>query len=458
MDDLRRPDDRDGPVADRSGGGSAAPPELPAPPSDTIATPPPAPNDARRSGPPPIPAAALGHQGPLSRADATEILDRAAELMASGDYPEAGVHYQRVVGFDDPAVTAAALVGLGQALYRMDEEEAALARWEQVFELPETPSTYRAWREVAAARVRSGDLNGAIGAYRQADRRAPSEDKAEIANRLGWLAKETGNTGASRRYFARSRGAGPAFPLPWVVIGLTVVVSFMAFSAEGGFLFELLQLDKFAVADGEYHRLFSVTLLHGNYLHLFFNMYALYIAGPIVELMYGSRLFLLFYLLCAAAGSVASFVFGGDIPAVGASGAIFGLFGILLAASRTHHPALDRRSRSLVGQLGMLIVINLAFGFAMPGIDNAAHIGGLLAGLWLGFLLVPGRVPTLRNLWQRVQPGSARSMALPALGVAALVAAIVVGIVVGTDARNGQGVAEGSGQAAARTAATPPSG
>jgi hypothetical protein len=156
-----------------------------------------------------------------------------------------------------------------------------------------------------------------------------------------------------------------------------------------------------------------------------------------VEILYGSRLFGLFYLLCAAAGSAASFVFGGNIPAVGASGAIFGLFGILLAASRAHHPALDRRSRSLVGQLGTLIVINLVFGFVVPGIDNAAHVGGLLAGLWLGFLLVPGRVPTLRSVWKNAEGRSPRSMAMPVLAVAVLVVVIVAGVLVGTGMRSG---------------------
>ena len=65
--------------------------------------------------------------------------------------------------------------------------------WQAVLELPENPFTYMAWRNIAAARVRDGDLTGAIDAYREADKRAPREDKAEIANRLGWLTKETGN-------------------------------------------------------------------------------------------------------------------------------------------------------------------------------------------------------------------------------------------------------------------------
>jgi tetratricopeptide (TPR) repeat protein len=151
--------------------------------------------------------------GPLSREQARALLDRAAELLAAGDYREAAEHYRRIVGNDDATVTAAALLGLGEALYRLDQSDAAVATWEAVLELPETPSTYLAWRNVAAARVREGDLKGAIAAYREAERRAPPQDRPEIATRLGWLAKETGNVGASRRYFARGRGGGPAVPL-----------------------------------------------------------------------------------------------------------------------------------------------------------------------------------------------------------------------------------------------------
>jgi rhomboid protease GluP len=244
--------------------------------------------------------------------------------------------------------------------------------------------------------------------------------------------------------------------MTWVIIGLTVVVSFMAMSAGGAFLFDALQLDKRAVADGEYWRLLTVVLLHDptSFLHLLFNMYALFIVGPIVEQLYGSRLFVLLYVLCGVAGSVASFVFGPGQFAVGASGAIFGLFGILLAASRTHNPALDRRGRSLVGQIGMLILINLVIGFAVPRIDNAAHIGGLVAGLWLGFLLVPGRVPTLRTMWQNA-PGQAErpSMVLPALGVAALVAVMAVGVAIGTQTWESRGVADGMAAVALAMAA-----
>jgi membrane associated rhomboid family serine protease len=383
--------------------------------------------------------------GPLTRDEALAMLGRAAELLASGDFRDAGEHYARVVGFDDPTITAAALLGLGEVRYRLDDETAAMATWSAVLRLGETPSTYAAWRNLAAARVRAGELQGAIEAYREADRRAPHEDKAEIANRLGWLTKETGDPRAARRYFAAGRGDNPLLTVTLVIIGITSIVSLTAlFATEGQSIFTALWLDKRAVAAGEYWRLWTVTLLHADIIHLLFNMYALYICGPIVERWYGRARFLIFYLVLAAAGSTGSFVFGGDIPAVGASGAIFGLFGILLSAGRLHHPV-DRQSRALVGQVGFLIVINLVFGFASGGtIDNFAHIGGLVAGLWLGAVIVPTGVPTLSSFWQRPggAPGpsqrAANAPVIELIGVVVVMAAVATGIVIGTAERTGR--------------------
>jgi membrane associated rhomboid family serine protease len=393
-------------------------------------------DDTRRAAGPPDPKTG----GPLTREAAIALVERGHDLLAAGEFGDAGDHFARVVGFDDAAITAAALMGLGEVRYRIDEEAAAVATWLAVLRLGETPSTYSAWRNIAAARVRASDLPGAIEAYREADKRAPHEDKAEIASRLGWLAKETGNAGAARRYFAQSRGDNPLLTVTLAIVALSSVVSLTAlFSVDRQAIYDLLQLDKPAVAAGEYWRLWTVTVLHGDLLHLLFNMYALWLAGPIVERWYGRVRFLAFYLACAAGGSVASFVFGGDVPAVGASGAIFGLFGILLAAGRLHNPV-DRQSRALVGQIGMLILLNLAFGFASGGsIDNAAHLGGLVSGLWLGALILPTGVPTLSSLWQRPsagptpsrgQPGGSVFMAAIGIGVVAIV--VAAGIAIGT--------------------------
>jgi membrane associated rhomboid family serine protease len=387
--------------------------------------------------------------GRLSREDAEALVAGGDASLAANDPQGAAVLFGRVVGFEDASITAAALLGLGEARFRLGQDEAAVASWKAVLQVGETASAYTAWRNIAAANVREGDLRGAVGAYREAERRAPAADKAEIANRLGWLTKELGDESGARRYFARGRGQTGVLSVTTVLIAATVIISLTAIlSTEGRFLYDAFELDKGAVANGEYWRLFTVTLLHGSpepgfflpsLMHLGFNMYALYLVGPIVERWWGGWRFLVFYLACAAGGSVGSFVFGGPQPSVGASGAIFGLFGLLLTANRLYKPV-DRQGRYLVQQLGGLILINILFGFALPGIDNAAHLGGLATGLWLGALLAPTNVKTGASGWQGARDsvmGRLASVpwALPvvALGVVALV--VVAGLIVGTPSR-----------------------
>jgi hypothetical protein len=108
-------------------------------------------------------------------------------------------------------------------------------------------------------------------------------------------------------------------------------------------------------------------------------------------------------------------------------------------AGRIHHPV-DRHGRMLVRQLGILILINIAFGFAVSGIDNAAHLGGLAAGLWLGAMIPPTRVPTMAALWQN--PDVARTSHLARVPVGALglafgvvVVVVIVGLLIGAGQR-----------------------
>jgi membrane associated rhomboid family serine protease len=313
-----------------------------------------------------------------------------------------------------------------------------------VTKLPENASTYPAWRQVAAAQVRAGDLQSAFVSYKEADRRAPPEDKPEIANRLGWLSKELGNQGAANRYFAKGRGDALTITMTKLIIAVTVVISITAIvtqeGPDGPLVYQALWLDKALVAAGEYWRLWTVTLVHGDIIHLAFNMYALWIVGPLVERWYGQIRFLVFYLACAATGSVASFVFGGAGVSVGASGAIFGMFGVIAAASWIHKPV-DSYARAIAMQIGILILINLAFGFASGGaIDNAAHIGGLLGGLWLGAAIPPTRVPTMSSWWRQAGPSGTMDRiarpptAVPVLAVGVLLVSVVVGVMYGTSA------------------------
>ncbi len=383
-------------------------------------------------------------QSPLDRATAIAALTQADDLLEQSEPDQALPLYSRATASSERDVAAAGFYGLGNVLYRLDRETEAREAWQRATSLGDnTPVAYRAWRQVAAALVREGNLGGALDAYRQCERIAPKGDRAEIASRLGWLNKETGNTGAAQKYFARSRGDAMAPFMTYLIIAVTVVTSLAAMSGaatptgylRAGSLEAQLSLLPLAVAHGEYWRLLSVTLVHdpSSILHLLFNMYALWYAGQLVERMYGSWLLLVFYAICGIAGGAASFAFG--LPAsgwgVGASGAIFGLFGIVLVSTRFHHAILDARSKAIASQVGVLIVLNLVIGLTgLLNVDNFAHVGGLLAGLWLALVLPPGQVQTLGSAWQA--PRGARSRpqtaAIRVVGVVALIA--VVGAVV----------------------------
>ena len=365
-------------------------------------------------------------QPQVSGADGQRVYEQAREAADRGEYELAASLFARLIGNPLPNLHVAALLGLADARYRLDDEEGALQAWIVATQGPETEFTWHAWIALAGARVRQGDLAGATRAYREAARRAPPEEQPQIASRLGWLNKEMGNAGAASRYFGRARVGVFSPVMTYAILALTVVISlWVDFTPSGGSLGELLALDKERVAAGEYWRLLTVTLVHGGVLHLALNMYALFIVGPLVEALYGRVLFLGFYLLAGAGGSIASYLFF-PFTSVGASGAIFGLFGLLFVATYVHKPALGRQARAMTAQIGMLIVLNIVFGFALAGtIDNAAHIGGLLSGAWLGLVVAPRGTATLASLWQRV-PETARQLRERYSGVIAVAGTVLL--------------------------------
>jgi membrane associated rhomboid family serine protease len=368
-------------------------------------------------------------------ADGLQLFQEARQAAERGEFDLAATLYGRLVGNADPNLHVAALLGLADSRYRLDDEEGALQAWITATQGPETPFTWRAWTALAGARVRQGDLPGATRAYREAERRAPPEEQPAIASRLGWLNKEMGNSRTAGRYFGRARGGFVPYAT-YAVIAITVAISlWISYGPAGAAdqLGNLLALDKHGVQDGEYWRLFTVTLVHGGLLHLLFNMYALYIVGPIVEALYGRVLFLAFYLLAAAGGSIASYL-AFEVPSVGASGAIFGLFGLLFVCTYVYKPMVGQQARALTMQIGILIVINLVIGFGIGGlasIDNAAHVGGLLAGAWLGLVVAPRGAQTLRSLWQQVPDKAVRFRDryagwIAVGGIAALIVVLIV--------------------------------
>ncbi len=140
----------------------------------------------------------------------------------------------------------------------------------------------------------------------------------------------------------------------------------------------------FGVADGEHYRLLTAAFLHGGVLHILLNMLALAQLGPVLEAALGRLRFVVLYGVSALGGSVLSYLLSDPLQlGVGASGAIFGLFGAYYVVERRF----GRDTRSIA----TLLVINLVITFAVPIIDWRAHLGGLVTGAVLAaaFAYVP---------------------------------------------------------------------
>jgi rhomboid protease GluP len=153
----------------------------------------------------------------------------------------------------------------------------------------------------------------------------------------------------------------------------------------------------------EWWRLFTAMFVHIGVIHILLNMYCLWNLGPLAERLFGPWRFLLLYLLSGVAGDVASVALHPTIVAAGASGAIFGVAGALLPVLHLRNIPAIVNLRSRGGRLGIgsFIVYNLVYGFANTGIDNAAHIGGLVTGFVIGYVApVAGSHTGRKAVWR----------------------------------------------------------
>jgi len=184
----------------------------------------------------------------------------------------------------------------------------------------------------------------------------------------------------------------------YVFFGFNILI-FVLMALAGGSTNELTLLafgvkDNAEIARGQWWRFITPIFIHIGLLHLVFNSYALWVVGPQVEKLYGPARFVILYLLTGIAGVWGSYYYHPNIQSAGASGAIFGLFGILLAFGFRYRDSIPPFFKRAVGT-GVLpvIVLNLIIGFSLSGVvDNAAHVSGLLAGAALG-ALVPFQKP-----------------------------------------------------------------
>lgn len=145
------------------------------------------------------------------------------------------------------------------------------------------------------------------------------------------------------------------------------------------------------VLEGDWWRLVSAMFLHGGTTHLLMNMFSLYIVGRGAEIYFDTKSYLSIYFFSGIIGGLVSLYIHPVSVGVGASGAIFGLFGALAGFFLAHRDKIASHSKAFMKDFGVIIAINLVIGLMIPSIDVSAHIGGLIVGVIGGFVLSKDR-------------------------------------------------------------------
>ena len=190
-------------------------------------------------------------------------------------------------------------------------------------------------------------------------------------------------------------GSGATIGLTQIIFGINAAI-FLGMALAGSTIMEFSIPESIRwganvgalTFSGEWWRLLTNIFVHGGIIHIAFNMWCLWNLGALCEALYGRWTYATVYLICGVGASLASAAWNPYRASVGASGAIFGLAGALIAAFKLGEFSVPRAALSgTLRSLGAFVVYNLVFGFALPGIDNTAHIGGLITGLIVGALI-----------------------------------------------------------------------
>ncbi len=143
----------------------------------------------------------------------------------------------------------------------------------------------------------------------------------------------------------------------------------------------------FTVLKGEWWRLFTAMFLHAGMTHLLMNMFSLYLIGRGAEMYFDTKSYLSIYLFSGLLGGLASLYMHPVSVGIGASGAIFGVFGALAGFFLAHREKIQAHTKAFMKDFAIIIGINLVIGFSIPSVDVSAHAGGLLVGFIGGFVL-----------------------------------------------------------------------
>lgn len=165
---------------------------------------------------------------------------------------------------------------------------------------------------------------------------------------------------------------------------ITAILSKNVFTSDINVLIYLGAKYNPLIREGQYYRLITCGFLHGGLIHVALNMYALYAIGPIVETFIGKFKYIIIYFSSLILSSLFSFIFSEGVS-IGASGAIFGLFGACLIIGIKNK---SRIGKGFYQNILSVIIVNLILGFTISNIDNFAHVGGLIAGIGITFILM----------------------------------------------------------------------
>jgi membrane associated rhomboid family serine protease len=219
------------------------------------------------------------------------------------------------------------------------------------------------------------------------------EDAKKIVQALPSAMSAAGN--ALKEYEAQLKGLERGDYVTKALVAANILVFSAAGLAGAGFFVpnaEVLQAWGTNVGPlttgGQWWRLVSSMFLHFGVFHLALNMWALYIGGRLAERLFGSWAFALLYFASGLAGSLASLIWNPAVNSAGASGAIFGVYGAMLAFFLRKHSAIPPAIINEQRWSGVAFIgFNLMNGFSHAGIDNAAHLGGLSVGFVMGLVL-----------------------------------------------------------------------
>jgi rhomboid protease GluP len=209
-------------------------------------------------------------------------------------------------------------------------------------------------------------------------------------NELSDLEKELSSCLLRIRETSNSKNMRNVTPITLTLIILNILMYLITALLSGGIIDSDINVLVFLgakvnslIKSGEYYRLITSMFLHGGIIHLALNMYALYVIGPIIEKLFGKIKFILIYFIGGITASLFSYLFSTSVS-IGASGAIFALLGAALVFGIKMRKNIGR---DFLRNIFSVIVVNLIIGFSIPNVDNFGHLGGLIGGTLISFVL-----------------------------------------------------------------------